>query len=190
MSFESSIVRTLNAWGELHTSLIRVCSNDLVYVVILLSVLWFLAKILKAHSVKSGWKDLVVNLLVKGTVIFAIPVGIATLISELISTIYVRQRPFVVDSHVRLLVPHGADGGMPSHHIVFMVTLIVTIYFYEKKIATLFALLTLLTGIARVAAGIHYPSDIVAGAILGTAVAYLYRWGVMKAVDQKRLYLD
>jgi len=176
MSIDSSLVRSLNSWGEHHRSLVRVCSNDLVYVVILLAALWFVAKILKLHPVRSGWKDLAKNLLVKGLVIFAIPAGIAILISETISAIYVRQRPFVADSHVKLLVPHGADGGMPSHHIVFMVTLVVSIYFYGRRFATFLALLTVFTGIARVVAGIHYPSDIIVGAILGAGIVYLYRW--------------
>lgn len=175
MSIDSSLVRSLNSWGEHHRSLVRVCSNDLVYVVILLAALWFVVKILKSHPVRSGWKDLAKNLFVNGLVIFAIPAGIAILISESISAIYVRQRPFVADSHVKLLVPHGADGGMPSHHIVFMVTLVVSIYFYDRRFATFLALLTVLTGIARVVAGIHYPSDIIVGAILGVGIVYLYR---------------
>ena len=190
MSIDSSLVRTLNTWGEHHRSLVRICSNDLVYVVILLSALWFFARMLKAHPLKNGWKGLFVGLFVKGIVIFAIPVGIATVISELISRIYVRQRPFVALPKVHLLVPHGADGGMPSHHIVFMMTLIASIYFYERRFATFLGLLTLLTGIGRVVAGIHYPSDILAGAALGIGIAYLYRWGLAKILDQKHLLLD
>lgn len=175
MSIDSSIVRTLNSWGEHHQSLVRICSNDLVYVVILLAALWFLVKILKAHPIKNGIRDFAVNLFVKGIVILAVPAGIAILISESISAIYIRQRPFVADSGVKLLVPHSADGGMPSHHIVFMVTLVVSIYFYDKRTATFLAILTLLTGIARVVAGIHYPSDIVVGAVIGASIVFLYR---------------
>ena len=184
MSIESSWVSTLNTWGENHIPLIRICSNDLVYLVILLSGLWFIARMLKVHPIKSGWKDFVVNLFVKGIVIFAIPIGIAILVSESISAIYVRQRPFVAVPQVKLLVPHSADGGMPSHHIVFMVALITTVFFYQKRLATLLALLTLLTGVARVIAGIHYPSDIVVGAVLGAGIAYAYRWSLIKVVGQ------
>lgn len=175
MSIDSSLVRTLNGWGEHHRSLVQICSNDLVYLVILLAALWFVAKILNVHVMRSGWKDLGKNLFVKGLVIFAVPTGIAILISESISAIYVRQRPFVADSHVKLLVPHGADGGMPSHHIVFMVTIVASIYFYDRRFTTFLALLTVLTGLARVVAGIHYPSDILVGAVLGVGIVYLYR---------------
>ena len=169
------MVRTLNSWGEHHQSLVRICSNDLVYLVILLSALWFFVRILQAHPIRSGGRDFAMNLLTKGFVILAIPAGIAILISESISAIYVRQRPFVADSRVKLLVPHSADGGMPSHHIVFMVTLVASIYFYDKRVAMLLAMLTAISGVARVVAGIHYPSDILVGAVLAIVIVFLYR---------------
>ena len=190
VSIDGSLVRTLNTWGEHHRTLIRICSSDLVYVVMLLAVLWFCAKMLQAHPLSHGWQELVRNLLAKSIIIFLIPVGIATTISELISAIYLRQRPFVVDSRIKLLVPHSADGGMPSHHIVFMSALIVTVFFYGRKTGIFLGLLTLLTGIARVAAGIHYPSDIIVGALIGAGVAYLYRWAFVNIFDQRRLRLN
>jgi membrane-associated phospholipid phosphatase len=190
MSIDISFVTSLNLWGERNRSLVRIWSNDFVYVVVLLSILWFCLKIFKSHSQNRDWKVLVRDFLFKGTLIFAIPVGIATAISEVISTIYVRQRPFVALPKVQLLVPHGIDGGMPSHHIVFMVTLIFTVYFYDKKAAIFLALLTLLSGIARVAAGIHYPSDIVVGAVIGMTVAYFYHVALLKLMGRARLNLD
>lgn len=174
MSIDSSLVRSLNNWGEHYRSLVRICSNDLVYIVILLAALWFLMQILRSYPVKRGSRDFAVNLVKKGIVILALPLGIAIAISETISAIYVRQRPFVADSSVHLLVPHGADGGMPSHHIVFMAALVTSVCYYDKRTATVFAVLTLLTGVARVVAGIHYPSDIVVGAVVGVGIVFVY----------------
>jgi membrane-associated phospholipid phosphatase len=186
MSIESSLVRTLNSWGEHHRYLVRVCSNDLVYIVILLAALWFVIQILKSHPIKADVKDFGVNLLVKGVVVLAVPLGIAIVISESISAIYVRQRPFIADSQVHLLVPHGADGGMPSHHIVFMVALVVSVYYYDKRTATFFAVLTLITGVARVVAGIHYPTDILVGALIGAVIVYAYH----RVLSAKALSLE
>lgn len=174
MSIDSSIVRSLNSWAEGHKALVHACSNDLVYIVIMLAALWFVIQVLKTHSIKQDPKAFVVALVVKGVMILAIPLGIAIVISETISAIYVRQRPFVADSQVHLLVPHGADGGMPSHHIVFMVALVASVYYYDKRTAIFFGFLTLITGIARVVAGIHYPTDILVGAVIGAGIVYLY----------------
>jgi membrane-associated phospholipid phosphatase len=175
MSIDTSLVETLNSWGEQHRTIVRVFSNDLVYAVILLATLWFVIRVLRAHPIQKGGGNFAKNLILKGVVIFAIPVGMAIAISEAISSIYTRQRPFVADSNVKLLVPHSADGGMPSHHVVFMVTLVASIYFYQKGFAAILASLTLISGIARVVAGIHYPSDILVAAILGVAIVYIYR---------------
>lgn len=190
MSIDTSLVQSLNNWGEHYKSLVHLCSNDFVYLVVLISVLWFAVRIFKTHPVKDGMKDFISGFLIKGIVIFAIPVGIAVVVSEGISRLYVRPRPFVADPSVKLLVPHGADGGMPSHHVAFMMTLIISVYFYDRRIAAILALLTLFTGIARIAAGIHYPSDIIAGALLGAVVVYLYRWALVKFSSEKQLALD
>ena len=174
MSIDSSLVRSLNSWGEHHRSLVRICSNDLVYIVILLAALWFVVQVLKSYPIKNGLRDFGINLVVKGVVILAIPLGIAIVLSESISAIYVRQRPFVADAKVHLLVPHSADGGMPSHHIVFMVALVASIYYYDRRSATFFAVLTLISGVARVVAGIHYPTDVLVGALIGAGIVYVY----------------
>ena len=130
------------------------------------------------------------NLAVKGVVIFAIPTGIAVLISETISMIYVRQRPFVAIPGVKLLVPHGADGGMPSHHVVLMTTLIAVVYIYQKRMAFFLTVLMVISGIARIAAGIHYPTDVLVAVVLGVGIAYLYRWILLKFINENRLTLD
>ena len=77
-------------------------------------------------------------------------------------------------SGIKLLVLHGADGGMPSHHVVFMVAVAVMIYSIDRKMGYILLLITLISGIARVSAGIHYPSDILAGALLGWIIPTIY----------------
>ena len=59
--------------------------------------------------------------------------------------------------------------------MVFMAALVATVWYYDRKAATLFAILTLLTGLARVVAGIHYPSDILVGIVIGVVVVIAYR---------------
>jgi len=75
---------------------------------------------------------------------------------------------------VKLLVPHGADGGMPSHHMVFMMSIAVMVFIFDKKLGLLLIAMSVTSGIARISAGIHYPSDVLAGALLcgGLAITY------------------
>jgi undecaprenyl-diphosphatase len=82
---------------------------------------------------------------------------------------------------VRLLVPHGADGGMPSHHMVFMMSIAVMVYLFNKKLSLLLIALSVISGIARISAGIHFPSDVLAGALLGGVLAITYARTMVKS---------
>lgn len=174
MSLDQRVVKSLNHWGLHHQWLVKICSNDFVYAAIVIAAVWLLIRVVNLHRPIQNYKTFIFAVISKGTLIFAIPVGVATVISELISKFYVRQRPFVGMQGIKLFVPHSADGGMPSHHMVFMIALITMIYFYNRKLALVLAFLTLISGIARVAAGIHYPTDILVGILLGWAVSTIY----------------
>ena len=174
MNIDNSLIKSLNHWGGAHNSLIKVASNDFVYLVILLSAVWFFNRIFQTHRIRGNFKNLATDLVIKGLIIFVIPVGVSTLVSELISMIYVRSRPFVAVPGVHLLVPHGADGGMPSHHMVFMVSGLTMIYAFNKNYGATLLVLTVASGIARISAGIHYPSDILAGLFIGWLISTSY----------------
>lgn len=176
MGVDRWITRTLNHWGEHQVGLIKVAANDLVYLVIVLAGIWFVTWMFRLHQPLINVRTLFTDMLLKGIMIFAIPVGVATVSSELISKFYVRQRPFIAMPGIKLLVPHGADGGMPSHHMVFMAAAVTIVHFYDRRFATILFALTLISGIARVSAGIHYPSDVIVGICLGWLVSrtYLY----------------
>lgn len=180
MSIDTNIVTSLNSWGRTHESLLRIFSNDFVYIAILLGGLWIVMETIKAQPLGKRRAPSFRGLISNGLVIFAFPLGVTVLISEVISKLYLRQRPFVSLPEIKLLVPHSADGGMPSHHLAFMTALVVSVYFYDRRAATLFGLLALLSAFGRVAAGIHYPSDIIAGVALGGGVVYLYRRFILK----------
>ena len=180
MSIEAKIVTSLNSWGASHHSLIQIFSKDLVYIAIALGSLWIVVETLKANRQQGRKIPSIPGLIANGFLIVALPVGLTVVVSELISKLYVRQRPFVAISDVKLLVPHSADGGMPSHHIAFMTALVGCVYFYDRRAAALFGVLTILSGFGRVSAGIHYPSDIVAGVGIGIVVVYLYRIAATK----------
>ncbi len=65
--------------------------------------------------------------------------------------------------------------SFPSDHTAFLVA--VTIIFWvkgKKTIAALIGTITVLTMLARVVTGQHWPSDIVGGALIGGAAAWLF----------------
>lgn len=168
--FENNLVLKMNEWGVHHTSTIAFLADKLVYITIALGALWFVSYIYQhtrpfnvATFLWKGIKD--------GLILLVGPVFVATAISEFISKLYIRQRPFVSVKGVSLLTPHTADGGMPSHHTVFMIALAYSIFLLNRNTGLLLMTLTIVCGFARVVAGIHFPTDIIAGLIIGVAAA-------------------
>lgn len=99
-------------------------------------------------------------------------VAIARLgITELIRFLYHRPRPFLVYNDIHPLISKN-EYSFPSGHAAFFFALATAIYFYNKRWGAWFFIAAILISISRVIAGIHYPSDIIGGAIIGIAVGY------------------
>lgn len=92
-------------------------------------------------------------------------------IVELIRWIWQRPRPFV-ENNVNLLLTHNASA-FPSGHAAFFFAISTIIYLYNKKAGILFFIASFLICLARVFAGIHWPLDILAGAVVGILSGYL-----------------
>jgi membrane-associated phospholipid phosphatase len=90
-----------------------------------------------------------------------------------------RPRPHLVDPAARLLTGRGQAASMPSSHAAnWFAAMAVLFCFYPRSIRLLLPLAAIV-GFSRVYTGSHYPSDVVAGALLGT----LYGVGIVRASD-------
>jgi len=87
---------------------------------------------------------------------------------ELVRYFYERPRPFV-DLEVTQLLSHTA-GSFPSGHAAFFFAMATALYLYNKKWRIGFFAAAVLITVSRVVAGIHYPSDILGGAIIGILI--------------------
>ncbi|MGN6201110.1 MAG: phosphatase PAP2 family protein [Solirubrobacterales bacterium] len=98
--------------------------------------------------------------------------GLGLAVGKVISELVDRARPFVADPHgVHLFTAHAADPGFPSDHATAAFAIAVAILLRKRGwgIAALVAATVLAVG--RVALGVHYPTDVIAGAALGSAAA-------------------
>src|SRR4051794_36445464 len=115
--------------------------------------------------------------------------GLAVGAASLIGGIVARPRPFVADAHVRVFLAHAPDPGFPSDHATaaFAIAAVLIARLGRSAIPVLIAASAL--AIARVLVGVHYPSDVLAGAVLGTAVGALICLIAAKAAHRPRLTL-
>lgn len=101
--------------------------------------------------------------------------GVAYLVSEFALKIFFHApRPPVVLHGIYPLI-EKTSYSFPSGHAAVFMALAVAMFFVEKKSGLWFLLFALIIGIARVAAGVHFPVDILGGFALGTVVAYLLK---------------
>src|SRR4030042_1195681 len=88
------------------------------------------------------------------------------IITEIIRFFWERSRPFV-DNTVNLILGHDATNSFPSGHAAFFFAISTVVYSYNKKAGTLFLIASFLISLARVFAGVHWPTDIIGGALVG-----------------------
>ncbi len=88
---------------------------------------------------------------------------------EAIRFFYHHPRPFVTLSGVHQLFSE-TSFSFPSGHATFFFALSAVVYHYNKKVGVVFFVLSAIMGLARIAAGVHYPFDIIAGAFIGWLV--------------------
>jgi undecaprenyl-diphosphatase len=87
-------------------------------------------------------------------------------INFIITLFYFHPRPFMVPTGT-LLITHAAESSFPSDHatVMFSVSLMLLTFISLRRSGAIFFMLALISGLARVYAGLHFPMDI-AGSML------------------------
>jgi len=96
---------------------------------------------------------------------------IALALTKLAGALYYDPRPFVAQ-HMQPLIQHAPDNGFPSDHTVLAGLAAFIVLRYSRTMGLIMLAMTGLLGVARVAARVHHPLDIV-GALVIAAVAAL-----------------
>ena len=85
-----------------------------------------------------------------------------------------RLRPYDALEGVRLLVPGESDASFPSGHTLIVAGGTVVAWLRLKRgLAALLTVEAKLVALSRVYVGVHYPTDLVGGALLGAGLALI-----------------
>lgn len=106
--------------------------------------------------------------------------GVFMLVSVLLSylvgglvlkNVICRPRPFVEDSSVVLITEAPGGYSCPSLHTSCAFACSVTLFLYNRKIGIPCLLFACIVGFSRLYFFVHYPSDVLFGAALGSLLA-------------------
>ena len=95
-------------------------------------------------------------------------------IAQLIADLWARPRPYVAHPDVHLFIAPSHDPSFPSDHATAAFAIAVALWLRHRKAGWLALGLAAILSIARVAVGTHYPGDVIAGALIGTAAALVF----------------
>lgn len=117
--------------------------------------------------------------------------GVAGAVDLLVFVFWRRPLPFV--SHTGIVNPNSSGmlvdaTSFPSSHtyIAFGIATSVFLYGHKKLGGTLF-LLALVIAISQIGSGLHYPSDVLAGMVLGIISGVLVYWMIQKLDIKERI---
>lgn len=100
------------------------------------------------------------------------PAFLAAAFSGLVDGVFPFPRPFFYYFDVSPIIRMGdAFGSFPSSHTMFFATLGYALFLHERYWGEWYIAGAVLIGIARVAAGVHWPMDIIVGFALGLLFA-------------------
>jgi len=113
--------------------------------------------------------------------------------SSWIKHIFERVRPCHVLDDVHLLVSCGSGYSFPSSHAVNNVAGATVISYFYPKLVWAFGSFAAIVTFSRVYVGVHYPSDVAGGAVIGflcgVIVLFLFvrakAWWVQRRADSK-----
>jgi undecaprenyl-diphosphatase len=127
--------------------------------------LWLFLAIFIVLDLKNRWRVLIVALIAAAFSRFVL--------GELIRYLWFRPRPFVALNFLPLINQSPAEASFPSGHALLYFALATVAYKANKKLGPLFFCGAFLIIVSRVFTGVHWPSDVLAGALIGILVGIL-----------------
>ncbi|KDQ68588.1 phosphatase PAP2 family protein [Streptomyces halstedii] len=110
---------------------------------------------------------------VAGLVWAPLAAGIALIINIPIRGFVERPRPFNDHQGLEVLVQGKEDFSFVSDHATMAMAIAVGLFVANRKFGLIALVLAVLEGFCRIYMGVHYPTDVIGGFALGTAVALL-----------------
>ncbi|MFE0629728.1 phosphatase PAP2 family protein [Streptomyces sp. NPDC058864] len=111
---------------------------------------------------------------VAGVVWSGLAAAIALVLNVPLRNFVDRPRPFVEHKGIEVLVKGKTDFSFVSDHATLTMAVAMGLFMVSRKWGLAAVAVALAEGFCRVYMGVHYPTDVLGGFALGTAVALLF----------------
>ncbi|RFU65279.1 undecaprenyl-diphosphatase [Peribacillus glennii] len=98
---------------------------------------------------------------------------LAEVIGKAAGKLHSNNQPFAELPDVNQLIEKAVDNSFPSDHTILFFTFCSSFWLFGKRLGSFWVILAFCVGVSRIWAGVHYPADILAGAIIGFISAYI-----------------
>ncbi len=100
--------------------------------------------------------------------------GVTALISLAIKEIFGIPRPYVLEGTIAMAGYSVRTASLPSIHAALAFSLSTTVFLHQRRLGLILLTAAILISIGRVTANVHYPIDVVLGALLGVLIALIF----------------
>jgi len=91
---------------------------------------------------------------------------------KLLNVLFYRPRPFATHT-IHLLFYRPSDSSFPSNATAVGFSMATAVWLHNRRAGAVMYVLASLLGLSRIIGGVHYPSDVLAGALVGIAAAHV-----------------
>lgn len=108
----------------------------------------------------------------RAVLVGALSAALANILLKMVNLFYYRPRPF--DTYeVNLLFYRPTDSSLPSNAAALGFSVAAGVWFYQPRWGRVLFGIAAIFGLSRIFGGLHYPLDVITGAILGCGSAWI-----------------
>lgn len=102
-----------------------------------------------------------------------IALTVSHIIVSIIKKMYQRNRPYLTYPETKTISKRLTDYSFPSGHTTAIFSIVTPFMLYMPSMAIYLFCLAGIVGLSRIYIGLHYPSDVLAGAFIGVGVGVI-----------------
>lgn len=98
-----------------------------------------------------------------------------------------RIRPYIFDPSIQLIVGPESEFSFPSGHTISAFEGAVGLWIHHRKAGWACIVLAALIGFSRLYLMVHYPTDVIAGMLLGIVLAFIASWCINRVIEKTKI---